>query len=496
MMDTSFILGTKKQTNVLVWAVYPPGAGWRGEGITQTVENILLHSPDSINYTLVISSSHLVEAQESLLDKKNITIVPLGFSLRKLKVWQDSHKLLRANAPAETLTDKIIQRIDHHGLQLENILWRLLLPIAKFNAWRYVRKADVIYNPSPTYSLTSYKKKPKVSSFWDPFVFEYTAFGKQRRRTLHELMYKYIVKSHRIITQSDANLQYLTQVWNQDARTIDVIHNGSPDYSEIFSNFCVNQMPKDVVFSRATALQYWPRRESKGTTKYIALDTLLAETLNASMLYRLLNSISEESKLIVISTQYRPYKGFEALFTMFDALIVTGNKYDFRFILTAELPEKIRDQFTSRYPWFVERVYELTRLSNAQHACLYKISDITLQPSFVEGGPTQYPASEAATLNIPSLTNIGRHTREMIKRDGAELMNVTADFLKKDQTISAILHLLENAAVAKSNIELTLASRVSWHQSSLAYATCFNEAASSWKAASGWTYKLKAAAFG
>jgi glycosyltransferase involved in cell wall biosynthesis len=353
---------------------------------------------------------------------------------------------------------------------LLNSVSAALIPIAKLAVWSHIKRADVIYNPSPVYALLTYKKIPKVFNFWDPFGFEYSAFGEGRRRELHRFMFRYYVKATAVVTQSHANRQYLEQVWKLDPKSINVVYNGSPDYGPLFQKF-IDKI--GFPLTRDNVLTHWPRKRVAGFTKHDALATLLSDTLNISALFRLINSLTPASKIIMISTQYRPYKGFEALFNVLDALIHAAPEYDFRFVITAELPEKIRDRFNGKFAWETERVYEMTRLSNLQHACMYSLSDVVLHPSFAEGGPTQYPASEAASVGVPSLTNLGRHTREMLARDGDSLACVVAEFLKKDETVQSILRLMRDPVAREENIRMVESSRLHWSEIGAEYGRVF-----------------------
>lgn len=459
-----------RPVNVLVWAVYPPTAGWRGEGITQTVENILLNAPPQIRYTLILSAAHLPIAREALGDAKNVRLISLGLNFKRIKVWQDIKLLLKSAGPPEDFSTKMARVAEIVGDYFLSVVSAALMPISKLAVWRHVKRADVIYNPSPVYALLSYKKIPKVFNFWDPFGFEYSAFGVGRRRELHRFMFRYYVKASAVITQSLANRQYLEQVWQLDPRSISVIYNGSPDYGPIFREF-INRI--GMPLTRGNVLAHWPRKKIAGFNKHDALATLLSDTLNISALFRLVNSLTASSKIIMISTQYRPYKGFEALFNVLDALILAAPEYDFRFVITAELPDKIRDRFNGKYAWETERVYEMTRLSNLQHACMYSLSDVVLHPSFAEGGPTQYPASEAASVGVPSLTNLGRHTREMLARDGDSLACVVADFLKRDETVSSILRLIRDPRAREENVSMVESARLHWSEIGAEYGKVF-----------------------
>jgi len=76
----------------------------------------------------------------------------------------------------------------------------------------------------------------------------------------------------------------------------------------------------------------------------------------------------------------------------------------------------------------MDNIFEIIRVSNKQHAMLYQISDLVIHPSFVEGGLRTYPQYEAASLNVPCLSQIGRHTKELNALYNNKLENVFCDF--------------------------------------------------------------------
>jgi glycosyltransferase involved in cell wall biosynthesis len=463
-------------TSVLVWAVYPPGAGWRGEGISQTVENILLHSPEDTHYTLVVSAEHAPLVDEVLGCKSNVRIVPLGFTFSRLKTYDDVEKLVIQVGDGASFRERVERRFERVTKGLRWLVWRLTVRGSMVLAAAHIRSANVVFNPSPTYALNGFRRKPKIYGFWDPFVFEYSMFGPQRRPLLRNFMFRFLVRARSVVTQSSANRDYLVHVLHMDDNKIAVINNGAPSYTEIFAKFRA-ALPVGATFDRRSMLEFWPRRRRVAYDKMGAMELLIADTLNHSVLFRLAGSLRDNSKIIVVSTQYRPYKGFEMLFALIDRLIAVAPDLDFRFVFTAELPKDVHGRLLGRYAWLVDRVFEMTRLTNLQHACLYHLADLTLHPSLVEGGPTLYPASEAASVGCPSLTNAGRHTREMIERDGEAISTVVADFARFEATIPRIVELLTESATAAKNVTLIEAARVDWKVSSRAYSDLFRAVA-------------------
>mgnify|MGYP001248146147 CR=1 FL=1 len=458
----------EKRKKVLVWAVLPPFLGWRGEGIAQSIENILLNSPNYINFELIINGLHYAEAKEVLGSKKNVKLICFELFYR-VKEYKDKDIKRLAAMKTKSRLQKKFEKFKEY---IKTFIWTVYQKLISPLQFYYILRNDVIFNPIPYYSLKT-KLKPLIFGFWDPFVFEHAAFGIERKSSMPYFWHCFSYLADSIVTQSEANKFYLQNTWGIEEKKIRVIRNGTPNYSEIFSKY-INKLPVKEI-DRSNIIKYWPQRKIYAQSDKKALEIISSEYINKSVLFRLHQNIKPNSKVFIVSTQYRPYKGFEALFVLFDKLIRNNGEFDFHLILTTELPDKLRSQFTGKYTWAVPNLYEFNRVTNLQHACLYKISDIALHPSNLEGGPSLYPASEAASIGIPSLTNVGRHTDELIKSEGRFLEENIANFSNINKTMERIIVLLKNENIAKKNVENILNSQIHWRESSQKYCELFLE---------------------
>lgn len=109
-----------------------------------------------------------------------------------------------------------------------------------------------------------------------------------------------------------------------ESSKINVIYNGSPDYSEF------KKQQSNLSFS-----EVWSKSEFSGASKKAAFEALVNHQLNFSVLWRLLtkNKVSNR-KIVLISTQNRPYKGFDQLFVLINELCLRRDNYDFILLAT------------------------------------------------------------------------------------------------------------------------------------------------------------------
>ena len=188
------------------------------------------------------------------------------------------------------------------------------------------------------------------------------------------------------------------------------------------------------------------------------------------MLHKLIVKTSEkDNKIIMISTQYRPYKGFECLFEVFNLLIEEYPQYYFKFVFTGFVP----NSFYIKYPWAFNLVFEMQRLKNYQHAYMYKISDLVIHSSFVEGGVGNYPMFEAASINIPSLSNMGRHMLELQEKWKKNIDILVIDLIDKKSAVTKIFEMLFDNKLREKNVSLINSMRFSWQESSKKYQNLF-----------------------
>jgi glycosyltransferase involved in cell wall biosynthesis len=173
----------------------------------------------------------------------------------------------------------------------------------------------------------------------------------------------------------------------------------------------------------------------------------------------------------MISTQVRPYKGFDLLLQFLNHLVCCETEFRYQFIFTAALSEKIRNM----YPLLYERIHEITRVSNKQHALLYYISDLVLHPSYVEGGLGVYPQFEAATMGTPTLANIGRHIFEQSPDATHVPCHYAIDFTKTNALVARIHDLMVSEEMRANNLLETQRLTVHWEDSAKKYSEAFRE---------------------
>jgi len=263
-------------------------------------------------------------------------------------------------------------------------------------------KYDIVWNINPAGLRFRLLCKKLIVSFWDPFVFEFLGFEIHNTSRIFNNLYKNVTNTDCIITQSQSNFNYLTDILGVNPKTIHIIENGSPNYRSLVENKKMNK--SDVI-------KIWAEhaRNANNTQSWV----------NASIIFRLLSQKSDKpQKIIFVSTQDRPYKGFHALLSVFDKILLEeGHQFDFNFVFTGE----IKERFINSYSWAVSNIFSLSRVPTKLHASLYSISELCIHPSFCEGGLGSYPMFEAASLGIPSLSNLGRHMLELETRSKKSL---------------------------------------------------------------------------
>lgn len=469
--------GTNRMSkNVLIWIPLSPLHNWVGEGIAQTLENVLLESDESIKFNILVNELHYAELSNTFLQKKNVSVIPLSIlwlifkkSIKKnYKVMVYSINTINDKKLYDvSVKDKIITLIKKVGLKprlveiIKVTIYALKLKIFTIaqNTTNFM-KADMIWLPIPIIPWSEDLKGKKVQSFWDPFVFEYSEF-KDYSLFLFKKYMKIFRNVDKIITQSNNNKKFLIDVFELAPERIEVIPNGSPDYSKY--KIDVGNTSKEDLISK------WPKREIIYKNKSEFIMKLHHEILNESKLFRMQKRIKKRSKIFLISSQYRPYKGFEILFKIIEKLILKNP--DYLFIFTSDIPEIIKN----KYRHIIENIFEITRVSKRQHALLYQISDLVLHPSYSEGGVGCYPQFEAATIGKACLVNAGRHTDEACQRFGKEFERITTDFRDINTTIEKIENLLYNPIEQKENIEIILSGFMTWKESAIKYNRIFSE---------------------
>lgn len=458
---------------VLVWLPLPTGAGWRGEGIAQTIESIIQHSPEDVSFGLAISPHHYDTVAEVFETNPRVTLHRLSIlpAPARRGASFDGEKLL-VNPTSEFLGQRQLAKL---GVLFAKILSRLrqladLWAMSELQRRNMaLRGYNAIWLPVASVAFSGRLRGRKVVSFWDPFVFEYSHF-RDVQRALFAKFYSIIRTSEVVITQSDANKRYLADVLGVGRDNVAVINNGSPSYGDAHQSI-LRKLPAGVTASRSAILEYWPAKPIIRRSRADAINGYISDRINRSVLFRLVTSFSDLTKIIIVSTQHRPYKGFDSLFRTLNTL-VKSNSHDWKFIFTTEVPRRI----LRKYSWSTARVFEMTRVDSEQHAWLYLISDLVIHPSLVEGGVGTYPQFEGASLGVPSLSQRGRHMEELqTKAQGQDISLLTVDLYQADAAANRIETLIKDNNERVANIRASENLRVSWHGVGEAYANVFRK---------------------
>lgn len=463
------------KSSVLVWIPLKPGSSWRAEGIAETIENIAL-GMNNIELTILVNKDHYHILNEVLIDKINIKIVPLSlkwlFFKKKGSNPKNKNYYTSDNFSAKdislnkNLVDIVFNKFFNKTIALKNS-FRLvgyatrLKIFVIFQRLGFFNQHKKIWLPVPILTWISQLKGNKILSFWDPFGFEYRDFN-----DISFYLYKNFVSTFdsvdTIITQSNNNKEYLHDIFGIDDNKIKVIYSAYPDYSK-YAN-------KLQGLSRLDLINQW---EAK-TIKREHLENFLAdmhdELINHSILFRLQKRLTKNTKILIISTQARPYKGFPTLFKVLDYMTQNYSS-DLYFIFTGLIPKELKIKYSHLH----ENIIEINRVSQKQHALLYMISDLAIHPSFVEGGLGTYPQFEAASVGTPCLINRGRHTDEMVDTFGDALLDGIIEFTNIHATFEKITSLLDNTDKRIANIQAILNSHRSWLNVCKEYETVFTE---------------------
>ena len=407
---------TDAPKHIVVWLPLPAHSSWRGEGIIQTVEQILAHAPaadDAPQWTLVVSPAHKNEVHQDVIKHPRITVRALfGLGSPGRKHQYSSDQLIR-HMIRPTLWQRLTQMSRHVRVFGTAKKWidlsRYAVMLTLHTYWQSLGwsfRGTSIWVPTPIIPLAHRLKGPKTCSFWDPFIFEYAAFRDTGSFFLPQFL-RLFAAADNIITQSDYNRRYLSKVMNAPSRSINVIKNGTNDYSK-------HKIPDTVAQTEREhfILSHFGRSVFFGPLSVVAqkfIDQMLAKSVLMRIIERK-NSLASP-KIIFVSTQYRPHKGMHELLETATQLIeAEDDATEYLFIFTAKLPLQV----VSKYPRLHEHTYELTRLSNKDHALIYQLADLVVHPSHAEGG-LPYPIHEAASLGVASLVNDGRHMREALR---------------------------------------------------------------------------------
>lgn len=457
---------TTNLKNVLIWLPLPPHAGWRGEGIAQTIENILVNFSGRLQVKLLVSNSHYENVRDVFRDHPNIEVRALTFKglifnskeVNSIRRKSEQSDVLLIGKAALGKNSRLQRWIKLFSSFIANVKYATtLMSYTWLQRWDLIfRNVDIVWIPTPAIAFSDKLSGKRVVSFWDPFVFEYREFDSVAPFLLVKFL-ELFKDVRQIITQSEANRSFLIRVMQVNASLVEVINNGAPDYSCYISGELKDKRRKfDGAVPqkfRKEVLQMWLGNSFCKPDRM----KFFEQFINESIIYRLAMRVREESKILMVSTQSRPYKGMDAMLEIFDGLLKKDPENDFLFIMTSTVPESLR----RKYSWFVDRVFEVTRVPNNLHAHLYLISDIAVHPSFAEGGLGAYPQYEAASLGIPAIINNGRHAYELVTQF-PDIRGLVSDFNNTVETIELIEGVLWDADIRKKNIDATQSSRLSW----------------------------------
>lgn len=429
----------KDKVKVLVFIPLPLYAKWKGEGIAQTVENIIADSSDRVEYTLFISRHCLREIDPRV--KEKVKIITMGWN--KTSIGAESIKILR---------------IFYRGFFILSLFLytfkRLLLRFWDRHSY------DIVYVPTPLLTKFAILQCTKVvTAFWDPFVLEFCGFNSWLKKiVLGEINFA-LNNSDAIITQSLVNKEFMIDYMHISTKKIFTIRNGVPNFH--------NLIPDNKI-GKSDILQKWGndsmyKKSNILLVFYELFFCVIKEStkkINLCVLHRLLSKDSDkEVKIITVSTQNRPYKQINLLFRVLDLLIKKySHKFRFKLVFTCDIPEKLLEL----YPWSYGLIHVIRRVTNEQLAIIYKLSSLVIHPSIVEGGVGTYPMFEAASVQVPSLSQMGRHMIELQEYNNISIEDLTLDLLSDEDSCEKIMVLLTDKDKIKANIDAINSMRIEW----------------------------------
>jgi glycosyltransferase involved in cell wall biosynthesis len=458
-----FIGSLKIIDKTLIWIPLGPKSSWRGEGIAQTIENILVNFDNGSDIILFISPKTHSSLPEEIRKKKGLNLVTMTWKglfgikskIQKPKIYSEAEAIFSILKEKSKIGKKyvnLIERLEYFNYVLLLVLW------TNSQRYRLVFRGYQVWIVSPSIPFAQKLYGVFVVNFWDPFVFYYRDFDD---------IFKYVysntlalLKRPRVIvvTQSAHNKEYLTRVMGIPSGSVVIIENGSPDYRPTVPEHLIEDLgnykcDKPVEYRKQILLEAFKVGYRQ---KHHSVHEFFEVTRNLNILERLNNELSGNTKIILVSTQVRPYKGIPQLFEVLDHLIKANPDFDFRFIVTFKVPEYLRG-----YAWSNQRMYEILRTPNFMHALLYLLVDLVIHPSYNEGGVGAYPAYEGASLNVPAIMNKGPHTMELVSKH-PDCAAAIFDIDNPNKACNKIRQLLSNREIAKENINYIKASSVSW----------------------------------
>jgi hypothetical protein len=444
---------TKK---ILVWLPLPEGMSWRGEGISQTIEKIIINSSANIEYDIYTAKSIGAEILESMDDQeilckfRFINEVSKNKKIKKNKVEFDNSRF--------SFYKLLVERLDGHWKKIQKYRVLLVSLISIKNVDHLIDKYDAVWVPTPVVKLNCKSRKSKIFyNFWDPFVFEYSFFGYLTKYFFYRRFAFIKSKGYKIITQSEFNKKYLSDVLGFNSDLINIARLGGPDDKGL----------RNINYSKFNFSEY-PLIIDDGRVK---LAKFISEMDNRSALFRAISRFKKETKIIFVTTQNRPYKGLYQFLEIYKNILMRNDVF---LITTADINQLIIESF----PELSESVCILKRVSNKQHEYLMRNSDLIIHPSYVEGGQGAFSMFEAALMNKPSIINWGRHVEEFKKfHPGVEdlIGKFSVDFDKVSSVEQLIHDLLFDNVKIKDNIEIVRGLVYSWTDSATRYEEIFSK---------------------
>jgi glycosyltransferase involved in cell wall biosynthesis len=434
----------RRPRRVHVWAYNRTAGHWYGEGISQVVTRLLssftdltavvyVHPDDESAATAVFRAAARVQVTTSRPPWRPSPGQAHG-DRRGLRKLLDRARLAAARLPRKLATQAARATLERRFRQA-------------------AQAGECVYFPSPTLAFDVQAGNGlRVVSFWDNFVAEFPQYGPKRGATTAKLRAT-LARADLVITQSQANRRYLESVFGLSPDAIEVIELGGNDYAHLLQDTALASASLRTL-DTGSLVALW-----RAMSPAHATDTP-DELLELSTLYRLREGFEPADRLIMVSTQDRPHKNLDRLLEVVDAL--KRGRPGIKLAFTTVLTDDRRRQWNLRFPWTIRDVFEFPRLTAPCHALLYRLADLVIHPSLVEGGPTPFPAFEAASLGTPALMQEGRHTRELADRVGAGTHEFCVDLFDAERAPARIRHLLDEPDQRTANVRALLASCDSW----------------------------------
>lgn len=461
---------------LVIWFPIPESLNWRGEGIAQTIESFVKNL-EGVDVTLVINKKVCEElASTDLFRSKVKDFYYINGSGWLTKAKAKSYRVVDLSKfvyPKYGLIFKTIYVISNlKSKYLSYIHWSIKLSFVTILLKHGILfRGQNVWIPSimiPN-AIQIAKKRRVLFWYWDAFSLEFVGFTKMQKNILVTRLsqLKEVINSKKnvlvgstVITQSAYNKKYLCDVVGILNTFVEVVHlgyenvnNKLPDrYKDAHKNKFLN------VLNNLKIERKYKATFLNNLKPYIfSIDDYIKWQSTATVLYRLGMSCKfDNHKLVFVSTQNRPYKGIDILLYQLN-IFVSETEYDLYFIFTCDI-EKNK---LIRYPKLYEKISVLPRLSNADHSVLIKNSDLVIHSSYAEGGLGAYSAYEAASCDVPSLINCGRHTNEMSDYHNMEFYGV-CDFTRYDLFKHKLQELLSNEDAKKLTVKQYKSTYIDW----------------------------------